>query len=354
MKPLKSTQTAKAYAAFSAQTPLKPYTLERRFPKTHEILIQILYCGICHSDIHTARSEWGPTTYPCVPGHEIIGRVIKAGKGVKKFKQGDIAGVGCFIDSCGSCSFCKSSEQQHCKDRTVFTYDDVEFDQKTRTFGGYSTHLTVQESFAYKIKKNAPLAKIAPLLCAGITTYSPLKYFKVKKGMKVAIIGLGGLGHIAIKIAKAMGAEVSVYSTSLYKKPDAKKLGAKHFIYSKEPSSSLSKWNQYFDLILDTVSAPHDLSLYLEHLKPKSTLALVGGAPQALQFLPFSLITGQKSIMGSFIGGTKETQEMLDFCIRKKVYADIELIEPHQINEAYDRIIKNQVKYRFVLDTSKF
>ncbi len=344
-----STISVKAYAATSATTPLEPFQFERRAPRPQDVVIQIEYCGICHSDIHTARSEWGPTHYPCVPGHEIVGRVIQIGSRVKKFKVGDLAGVGCFVDSCGTCHECKTDEQQYCTRHCVFTYNNVELDGVTRTQGGYSSHITVKDKYAFKLKKGAPLEKVAPLLCAGITTYSPLKRYKVKKGMKVGVVGIGGLGHMAIKLAKAMGAEVIAFSTSVHKQSDAKKLGAKHFVMTKS-ENSFSSWAERLDLIIDTVSAEHDFTPYLSTLKRNGTLVLVGASPTPNQISAFSLILGRKKITGSLIGGLKETQQMLDFCLSKKVYAEVEVIKSQQINEAYERTIKGQVKYRFVVD----
>lgn len=341
--------TAKAYAAQSATSPLAPTTIERRDPRPNDIVIAIDYCGICHSDIHTARSEWGPAYYPCVPGHEIVGHVIKVGKKVKRFKVGDLAGVGCFVDSCGKCAPCIANEQQFCEKNTAFTYNAKEMDGKTQTQGGYSSHITVRNDYALKIKKGAPLDRIAPLLCAGITTYSPLKRYGTKKGKKVGVVGLGGLGHMAVKIAKAMGAEVLVFSTSPNKEADAKKLGAKHFVVTKDPAN-FGPWAGKLDLIVNTVSAPHDFTPYLGTLKIDGTMALVGAAPEPNQVAAFSLIFGRKRLAGSLIGGIKETQEMLDFCTKKKVFSEIELIPASMINEAYERTIKSQVKYRFVID----
>jgi uncharacterized zinc-type alcohol dehydrogenase-like protein len=343
----------KAYAALSPKDQLKATTIERRDPKPDDVVIEIAYCGICHSDIHTARGEWGPTHSPCVPGHEIVGKVIQVGKKVKRFKIGDLAGVGCFVDSCGKCSPCKSHEEQFCEVHTAFTYNSTEMDLKTPTYGGYSSHITVKDKFALRIKKGQPLERIAPLLCAGITTYSPLKRYKTKKGNKVGVVGLGGLGHMAVKIAKAMGAEVTVFSTSPHKESDAKKLGAKKFIVTKDPKNFASVAG-YFDLIVDTVSAPHDFTPYLASLKLGGTHVLVGAAAEPSQVGAFGLIGGRKSITGSLIGGIKETQEMLDFCAKKKVFADIELIPAEKINEAYDRTVKSDVKYRFVIDAKTF
>lgn len=340
---------AKAYAATNATSPLQPFQLERRNPRPDDVVIEIDYCGICHSDIHTARSEWGPASYPCVPGHEIVGKVVALGKKVKRFRIGDMVGVGCFVDSCGKCSSCKTHEEQFCEDHTVFTYNSLELDGKTRTYGGYSSHITVKDKYVLKIKKGQPMERVAPLLCAGITTYSPLKRYGVKKGSKVGVVGLGGLGHMAVKIAKAMGAEVVVFSTSPGKQADAKKIGAKHFVLSKDPKN-FETWSRKLDLIIDTVSAPHDFTPYLGTLKIGGRHVLVGVAPEPNQVAAFGLIDGRKSLTGSLIGGIKETQEMLDFCARKKVWADIELIPASRINEAYERTVRGQVKYRFVVD----
>lgn len=345
--------TTKAYAAYSANTELKPFTLERRDPKDDDVVIQISHCGICHSDIHTARSEWGPAQYPCVPGHEIVGHVVQVGKKVKKFKIGQAVGVGCFVDSCGKCHNCKKNEEQFCEKKTVYTYNSTELDGKTKTYGGYSTHITVKSKYVLKINKSLPLEKVAPLLCAGITTYSPLKKYKIKRGSKVGVVGLGGLGHMAVKIAKAMGAEVTVFSTSKEKESDAKRLGAKYFILSTDPSH-VAKRIGYFDLIINTVSVELDLTPYLQNLKNDGTLVLLGAPAKPSQLNAFALIVGRKKLTGSLIGGIKETQEMLDFCAKKKVFSDVELISADKINEAYERTIKGQVKYRFVIDAKTF
>lgn len=342
----------KGYAAQSATTPLQPFSFERRDPRPDDVVIEIAYCGVCHSDIHTARSEWGPAQYPCVPGHEIVGRVIQVGKKVKRFKVGDLAGVGCFVDSCGKCPACKSGEEQFCPDG-VFTYNSTERDGKTPTYGGYSSHITIREKYALKIKKGLPLDRVAPLLCAGITTYSPLKRYGAGKGKKVGVVGLGGLGHMAVKIAKAMGAEVTVFSTSPNKEADAKKLGAKHFVLSTA-AANFAPIAGKFDLIIDSVSAEHDFTPYLQSLKMDGTHVLLGVAPKPNEVSAFALIMGRKRLTGSLIGGLRETQEMLDFCARKKVFSDIELIPAERINEAYERTIKSQVKYRFVIDAKTF
>jgi uncharacterized zinc-type alcohol dehydrogenase-like protein len=288
-----------------------------------------------------------------VPGHEIVGKVIQIGKKVKKHKVGDSVGVGCFVDSCGKCANCKANEQQFCEKSPAFTYNSTEMDKKTPTMGGYSTLITVKDKYVLKVKKGLPLERVAPLLCAGITTYSPLKRYKTKRGSKVGVVGLGGLGHMAIKIAKAMGAEVTVFSTSPSKEADAKKLGAKNFIISKDPQN-FAKVAGKLDLIIDTVSAEHDLSPYLSALKMDGTHVLLGAPPTPNQVSAFSLIAGRKRLTGSLIGGIKETQEMLDFCASKKVFSDIELIAANKINEAYERTIKADVKYRFVIDAKTF
>ncbi len=345
--------TTKSYAAASATSPLAPLQIERREPKPDDVLIEIAYCGICHSDIHTVRSEWGPAAYPCVPGHEIVGKVIQTGKKVKKFKVGDLVGVGCFVDSCGKCKSCKSNEEQFCEGHCVFTYNSKELDGKTPTLGGYSSHITVKEKYVLKVKKGLPLEKVAPLLCAGITTYSPLKRYKVKKGSKVGVVGLGGLGHMAVKLAKAMGAEVTVFSTSLNKQADAKKLGAKNFCLTKD-AKNFAPFAGKLDLIINTVSANIDFTPYLASLKTDATMVLVGVAPEPNKVSAFGLIGGRKKLTGSLIGGIKETQEMLDFCAKKKVFSEIELISADKINEAYERTIKGDVKYRFVIDAKTF
>ena len=343
----------KGYASMSAHALLQPFSFERRDPKPDDVLIEIAYSGICHSDIHTARSEWGPAAYPCVPGHEIVGIVRAVGKKVNRFKVGDFAGVGCFVDSCAKCKSCKGNEEQFCADHTVFTYNGTELDNKTPTLGGYSTHIVVRDRYVLKIKKGQPLERIAPLLCAGITTYSPLKRYGVKKGSKVGVVGLGGLGHMAVKLAKSMGAEVTIFSTSPNKAVDAKKLGAKHFVLSKEPAN-FEPLAGKFDFIIDTVSAKHDFTPYLNSLKIDGTMVLVGAAPEPSEVSAFALIFGRKRLTGSLIGGIKETQEMLDYCAKKKVYSDIELIPATEINTAYERTLKGQVKYRFVIDAKTF
>ena len=339
----------RAYAAYSATTPLEPFAFERRDPGPNDVVVEIAYCGVCHSDIHQARGEWGNSTFPMVPGHEIVGTVTRVGKKVKKFKVGDIAGVGCFVDSCRRCSSCKDNEEQYCEVHTAYSYNSTEMDQKTPTQGGYSSHIVVDEKYVLKVSKKLPLERVAPLLCAGITTYSPLMHFGVKKGQKVAVVGLGGLGHMAVKFAKAMGAKVTVLSTSPSKEKDAKKLGAHEFVVTRDPKN-LEKCQGKFDFILDAVSAEHDLNMYLNLLKRDGTMVVVGVPSKPAPVHAMSLIGGRKRLAGSLIGGIKETQQMLDFCAKKKIVSDVEVIPMMQINEAYERTVKGDVKYRFVID----
>jgi len=339
----------KSYAAPKAKAPLGPFTIQRREPGEHDVLIDIAYCGVCHSDIHQARDEWGGSVFPMVPGHEIVGHVSKIGSGVKKFKVGDAVGVGCFVDSCRECPSCKEGLEQYCEKGMSATYNGFEKDGKTPTYGGYSAQVTVDENYVLRIPSNIPLDKAAPLLCAGITTYSPLHHWKVKAGDKVAVVGLGGLGHMGVKIAAAMGAEVTVISTSDKKKDDALKLGAKHFINSKDPAAFPAHQRE-FDFILNTVAAGIDLGAYLMLLKRDGSMVQVGAPDKPLALNVFALILGRRSLGGSLIGGIKETQEMLDFCGQKGFGADIEVIPIDKINEAYERMIKGDVHYRFVID----
>jgi uncharacterized zinc-type alcohol dehydrogenase-like protein len=338
----------KAYAAQSAASPVEPFSIERREPGPHEVLIAIDYCGICHTDIHQAKNEWGGSFYPMVPGHEIVGHVTKAGAQVTRFKAGDIVGVGCFVDSCRECHNCKDGYEQFCEKGMVATYNSKLKDGST-TFGGYSSHITVDENYLLKITSKLPLERIAPLLCAGITTYSPLKHFGVAKGQQVGIVGLGGLGHMGVKLAAAMGAEVTVLSTSPAKEADAKKLGAHHFAVTTDPKN-LQPLAGRFDFILDTVSAPHPMDALMGLLKRDGTLVVVGASPKSMEVHAFSLIMGRKRLAGSLIGGIKETQEMLDFCAEKNIGSDVEVIPIQKVNEAYVRTVKNDVRYRFVID----
>ena len=341
--------TTKAYAAQSATTPLAPFSFERRNLGTDDVQIEILYCGVCHSDLHTVRSEWGSATYPCVPGHEIVGRVLKVGKDVNKFKEGDTVGVGCMVDSCRTCANCKENLEQFCENGTIWTYNSPDKHNGGITYGGYSESIVVDKEFVLKIPKNLDLAATAPLLCAGITTYSPLRYHNVSKGQKVGVVGLGGLGHMGVKLAKALGAHVVVFTTSPSKVEDALRLGADEVVNSKN-EDEMQKHLNSFHFILDTVSAKHDINAYLLLLRRDGNLTQVGVPPEPLLLSVGSLIFGRRSLSGSLIGGLKETQEMLDFCGKHNVTADIELIPIQNINEAYDRLVKSDVKYRFVID----
>ena len=341
-----------AYAAQSKTSPLAPFTFDRRDPGPKDVAIDIKYCGICHSDVHQVRDEWGGSIYPMVPGHEIVGVVSAVGKDVKKYRVGDRVGVGCMVDSCRTCVNCKDGEEQFCTQGMTATYNSMERDGKTIAQGGYSQHIVVDEDFVLKITdEKSDLAAIAPLLCAGITTYSPLKRWKVGPGKKVGVVGLGGLGHMGVKIAVAMGADVTVFTTSPSKTEDAKKLGAHHVILSKDKKQMESGANS-FDFILDTVSAPHDINEYLNLLKRDGTLTQVGLPSEPMAVSLFPLILKRLNFSGSLIGGIRETQEMLDFCARHGIVSEIELIKADQINTAYDRLMRSDVKYRFVIDTA--
>jgi uncharacterized zinc-type alcohol dehydrogenase-like protein len=340
---------AKAYAAQNAKSPLTPFSFQRRTPSPHDVWFEILYCGVCHSDIHQVRDEWGGSIYPMVPGHEIVGRVKEVGKDVKRFKVGDLAGVGCLVDSCRSCENCKQGLENYCLNGMVGTYNGYERDGKTPTYGGYSNEIVVHEDFVLKIPSSLDLKAVAPLLCAGITTYSPLRHWKVGKGHKVGVLGLGGLGHMAVKFAAAFGAEVTMLSTSASKEADAKRLGAHKFILTSD-ENALKNARGYFNFIIDTVSAPHDYNVYLRLLHTGGTLICVGAPPTPAEIATFSLIPGRKSIGGSMIGGIPETQEMLDYCAKHNIVSDVEMIAMKDINTAYDRMLKGDVRYRFVID----
>ena len=343
---------AKAYAAQSATTPLAPFSFERRDPLPDDVSIDILFCGVCHSDLHTVRGEWGGTLYPCVPGHEIVGRVTAVGSNVTKFAVGDIAGVGCMVDSCGHCPSCTDGEEQYCETTGfVGTYNGPDPVMGGHTMGGYSDHIVVKQDFVLKVTHDeADLAAVAPLLCAGITTYSPLHHWKVGPGQKVGVVGLGGLGHMGVKIAAAMGAEVYVFSTSPSKRDDAKRLGATDLIVSKDSEAMAAHVNS-FDFILNTVAAAHDLNPFLALLKRDGTMTLVG-VPESPHPAPDvgHLVFKRRALAGSLIGGIKETQDMLDFCREHGLTADIEMIRIQDIDAAYDRMVKSDVKYRFVID----
>lgn len=343
------TKNVKAYGTEAAEAPLKSMNIQRRQPTPHDVEIEILYCGICHSDLHTARNEWGGTVYPVVPGHEIVGKVTRVGDHVSKFKVGDLAAVGCMVDSCGECEHCKEGLEQYCDVGLVGTYNSPDKHLGTPTYGGYSESIVVDEHFVLRVPENLDLAATAPLLCAGITTYSPLNHWKVGPGKKVGVIGVGGLGHVGIKIAKAMGAEVVVFTTSAGKAADAKRLGADEVVLSND-KAQMNKHVKTFHFILDAVSAVHDINAYLPLLKLDGTMVLVGLPEHPLPILPFNVVVHRRSLAGSLIGGIKETQEMLDFCSKHNITADIELINIQQINEAYERLLKGDVRYRFVID----
>jgi uncharacterized zinc-type alcohol dehydrogenase-like protein len=338
-----------SYAAMSSNTPLEAYNFERRAVGPNDVQIDILFCGVCHSDLHQVKNEWGGSQYPMVPGHEIVGKVLSVGSNVTKFKVGDLAGVGVMVDSCKTCKTCAQNLEQYCEEGFVGTYNNKERNSDNITMGGYSTKIVVDEYYTFKISPTLPLAAVAPLLCAGITTYSPLVYAGVKKGMKVAFVGLGGLGHMGVKFAVSFGAEVTVISTSPSKEADAKKLGATHFLVSTD-KEAMSKYNSYFDVILDAISANHDYTTYLNLLGIDGKLMVVGLPIESPKVQPFSLVTNRRSVIGSCIGGMKETQEMLDYCAEHNIVSEIEVIPMQKINEAYDRMLKGDVKYRFVID----
>ncbi len=345
-----STET-RAFAAFSPTAPLGPFTIRRRETGAHDVAIEIRYCGVCHSDVHTARGEWEGTTYPVVPGHEMVGVVTRVGSSVTRFKTGDLVGVGCFVDSCRTCGACKEGLEQYCETQgIIWSYNNTERDG-TPTYGGYSSRITVDENYVLRIPPNLDLAGAAPLLCAGITTYSPLMHWKVGKGTKLAVVGLGGLGHMAVKIAHALGAEVTVLSQTDRKKADAARLGAKYF-YATADGSVFERLAGQFDLIINTVSVPLDWNQYLNLLKRDGTMVLLGVPPESPVVNAGPLIRGRKRLAGSLIGGIRETQEMLDFCGKHGITSDVEVIPIQRINEAYDRMVKGDVRYRFVVDNA--
>ncbi|UYZ57632.1 NAD(P)-dependent alcohol dehydrogenase [Hymenobacter latericus] len=342
-------QPTKAYAAPAANIPLAPFDFERREVGPHDVQIEILYCGVCHSDLHQVRDEWGGSIFPMVPGHEIVGRVTKVGEHVRQFKPGDLAGVGCMVDSCRTCPSCKEGLEQYCEVGFVGTYNGRELSNGAPTYGGYSKLIVVDEAFTLRVPDSLPLEGVAPLLCAGITTYSPLRQWKVGQGHRVAVMGLGGLGHMAVKLAVAMGAEVTVLSTSPGKQADAEALGAHKFVVTKD-QAALKSVSNYFDFIINTVSAPLDMGMYVNLLRRDGTMILLGVPPEAPQLHAFNLIAKRRRIAGSLIGGIEETQEMLDFCARHNITSDVEVIPIDYINEAYERMLKGDVKYRFVID----
>ena len=341
----------RAYAAFDPKSPLRPYTFQRRAPGPDDVAIDILWSGVCHSDIHQARDEWGGSTYPMVPGHEIIGRVRTVGERVSRFSVGDLVGVGCMVDSCRVCLPCERGTEQYCDDGPVWTYNSHERSGGAATQGGYSTDIVVDQAFVLRVDPRLDPASAAPLLCAGITMYSPLRHWGVEAGQRVAVVGLGGLGHMAVKLAAAMGAEVTVVSTSAGKRKDAIRLGASDLVVSTD-DGSLAKLDRRFDLVLDTVSAPHDLGAMVRLLKTDASLVLVGIPDQPLALSVGALVGRRRSVAGSLIGGIAETQEMLDFCAERGVSADVEIIPMADIESAYARVLKSDVRYRFVIDAS--
>lgn len=344
-----SKHIVKAFGTEAAASPLKEMNIERRNPTPHDVEIEILFCGICHSDLHQARNEWHNSVYPVVPGHEIVGRITKTGDHVTKFKVGDLAAVGCMVDSCRQCESCKEGLEQYCEPGATYTYNSPDKHLGGHTYGGYSQSVVVDEAFVLKVPENLDLAATAPLLCAGITTWSPLKHWKVGPGKKVGIVGLGGLGHMGVKLAKALGAHVVVITTSKSKIEDAKRLGADEVILSTDKAQMKGHYGT-LHFILDCVSASHDINMYMRLLKRDGSLAIVGIPEHPLPIAAFSVIGGRKSFAGSSIGGIKETQEMLDFCGKHNIVSDIELVNAQQINEAYERLLKSDVKYRFVID----
>lgn len=339
----------KAFGTEAADAPLKQLNIQRRSVTAHDVEIEILYCGICHSDLHSARNEWHGTIYPIVPGHEIVGKVTKVGAHVKKFKVGDLAAVGCMVDSCRECEYCKEGLEQFCEPGNTLTFNSEDKHLGGHTFGGYSESVVVDENYVLRVPENLDLAAVAPLLCAGITTYSPLRHWKVGAGSKVGIVGIGGLGHMGIKLAKAMGAHVVVFTTSLAKTEDAKRLGADEVVLSTD-EEQMKQHARSLHFILDCVSAQHNMDAYLNLLKVDGSLALVGAPMDPLPVTSFSLILARRSFAGSNIGGIAETQEMLDFCGQHNITSDIELIGVDEVNDAYERLLKGDVRYRFVID----
>ena len=346
------TYGGRAYAASGASSGLAPANIRRRAPRPQDLQLEVLFCGVCHSDLHQVRNEWQktmPTVYPCVPGHEIVGRVTKAGSAVREFKEGDLAAVGCMVDSCRTCAACREGQEQFCEGPATFTYNSPDKHLGGVTYGGYSDSLVVDEAFALRVSDRLDPAGAAPLLCAGITTYSPLRHWNVRSGQKVGVVGLGGLGHMAVKFANAFGARVVVFTTSPGKAEDAVRLGAHDVVVSRN-AAEMQKQQGSFDFILDTVSAVHDVNVYLDLLKRDGTLTLVGAPEAPMPVRVFSLLFRRRQLAGSLIGGLRETQDMLDFCAEHGITAEVEVIPIQQINEAYDRLARSDVKYRFVAD----
>jgi uncharacterized zinc-type alcohol dehydrogenase-like protein len=342
-----------AWAAAAAGSPLAPSSIDRREPGPRDVRIDILFCGVCHSDVHQARDEWGGGLFPMVPGHEIVGRVGQVGKEVTRFAVGDLAGVGCMVDSCRECGPCRHDTEQFCEKGAAFTYNGTELDRRTPTHGGYSTRIVVAERFVLKLPAGLDPAGAAPLLCAGITTWSPLRQWNCKAGDRVGVVGLGGLGHMAVKLAASMGAEVTVLSSSPGKEADARRLGAHGFEATQE-KGAFKRLAGRFDLLIDTVSAPHDYNKYLGTLRPHGAMVLLGVPPAPTPVAAFSLISGNKRLAGSLIGGIAETQELLDYCGAHRIVSEIEIIPIQEINEAWDRMVKGDVRYRFVIDAASF
>jgi uncharacterized zinc-type alcohol dehydrogenase-like protein len=339
----------KAYAALSPTTPLVPFELDRREPGPEDVVVDLAFCGVCHSDLHQARDEWGGAIFPMVPGHEMIGTVVRVGAAVKRFAVGDRAGVGCMVDACRTCDSCRRDLEQFCRKGAAFSYNGTEMDRKTPTYGGYSGRVVVTEAFALKVSPTLDPAGAAPLLCAGITTWSPLRHWKAGPGQRVGVVGLGGLGHMAVKLAASLGCEVTMLSTSRAKEADARRLGAAEFGLTSE-KATFKRLAGRFDLILDTISAPHDYNAYLGLLQVGGTMVLLGVPPQPTPVAAFALIGGRRSLAGSLIGGITETQELLDHCAAHGITSDVEVIPVQQVNQAYARMVKNDVRYRFVLD----
>ena len=342
-------KNVKAFGATASDAQLKSLNIQRRSVTAHDVEIEILFCGVCHSDLHQVRNEWGGSVYPMVPGHEIVGRVVSVGNHVSKFKVGDLAAVGCIVDSCRVCEYCKQGLEQYCDPGFTGTYNAYDKHLDTRTYGGYSESVVVDENFVLRVPENLDLAATAPLLCAGITTYSPLKHWNAGPGKRVGIVGIGGLGHMGIKLAKAMGAHVVVFTTSPSKIKDAKQLGADEVVLSTD-KDQMSRYTKSLHFILDAVSAPHDVNAYLSLLKLDGTMALVGLPEKPLEVAAFNVVLPRRNLSGSAIGGIAETQEMLDFCSKHNIVSDIEMINIQQINEAYERLLKGDVRYRFVID----
>lgn len=344
---------ANAYAALNASDPLVPFNFERREVRPFDVQIEILYCGVCHSDLHQARNEWGGSIYPMVPGHEIVGKVTAIGDKVTRFRTGELAAVGVMVDSCRTCPNCKREMEQYCAEGMTGTYNAWERDKSAVTQGGYSSQIVTDERYVFHISDQLPLAGVAPLLCAGITTYSPLRYAGVTKGTKVGVIGLGGLGHMGVKFAVSFGAEVTLISTTPSKEKDATRLGAHKFLLSTD-KKQMKAHDSYFDVLLNTVSANHDYQPYLDLLDFEGRMMIVGLPAKDPALSPFALLKNRRSVTGSMIGGTKETQEMLDYCAEHKITSDVEIIAAGQINEAYERMLRNDVRYRFVIDCKTF